>query len=55
MLSRLSVLAAAACLLAPPVAAQASSTRIIQCGTDSRQRVQCDAGSQVAKSSWFET
>ena len=49
MLSRLSVLAAAACLLASPLAAQASSSRIIPCGTDSRQRVQCDAGGQVTK------
>ena len=49
MTARLSILFAVACLLAPPLAAQASPSRIIQCGTDSRQRVQCDAGVTVAR------
>ena len=54
MLGRLTIIAAAACFLAPPLSAQtatstqaATSTRIIQCGASSRQRVQCDAGGQV--------
>jgi hypothetical protein len=49
MTARLSILVAVACLLAPPLAAQASPSRIIQCGTDSRQRVQCDAGVPVTR------
>ncbi len=49
MLGRLTIIAAAACFLAPPLSAQASSSssRIIECGATSRQRVQCDAGGQV--------
>ena len=49
MTARLSILFAVACLLAPPLAAQASPSRIIQCGTDSRQRVQCDARGPVTR------
>jgi hypothetical protein len=52
---RLPALTAAACFLVPPLAAQATPsatssatpTRIIECGTDSRQRVQCGVGGQV--------
>ncbi len=49
MTARLSILVAVAGLLAPPLAAQASPSRIIRCGTDSRQRVQCDAGVPVTR------
>jgi hypothetical protein len=49
MQGRLWIIAAAVCLLAPPLAAQLPSTRTIECGTTDRQRVQCDAGGKVAK------
>jgi hypothetical protein len=49
MTARLSILFAVACLPVSPLAAQASPSRIIQCGTDSRQRVQCDAGGPVTR------
>ncbi|MGH7581347.1 MAG: DUF3011 domain-containing protein, partial [Gemmatimonadales bacterium] len=47
MSGRLSIIAATACLLVPPLAAQASPSRIIECGTDSRQRVLCAAGGRI--------
>ena len=47
MHGRLLVLAVAACALVPPLAAQATSSRVIECAASSRQRVQCDAGGQV--------
>lgn len=49
MLGRIPIIAAAACLLAPPLAAQSSSSRLMECGTGSTQRVQCEAGGQVSR------
>ncbi|HEX2218213.1 MAG TPA: DUF3011 domain-containing protein [Gemmatimonadales bacterium] len=56
MKNRVWIIAAAACLLVPPLAAQSSSagmrsssSRVIECGTGSTQRVHCDAGGQVSR------
>jgi hypothetical protein len=50
MKGRVWIIAAAAGLLAPPLAAQqTSSSRTIQCGTGSTQRVECDAGGRITR------
>lgn len=44
---RLLMVTAAACFLTAPLAAQVSSPRVVECGTTSFKRVQCNAGVAV--------